>query len=425
MRKYTKGFASLGVGCLATTLAQTAAADFLNDSKASLEMRNYYFNRDYREDDGQNKREEWAQGFLLNMQSGFTNTPVGFGIDLLGVLGLKLDSSPDRAGTGLLAQERVAKDGRPAYARRAQDEYSKVGVTAKARFAKTELRIGSLIPNNPLLQPNTSRISPQMFEGGSVTSNDIDNLTFSLIRIDQTKYRDSTDYQSLSLNRQFGAYGTATSDDFSIVGGDYKIAPDITASYYYSRLENIFQQHFAGFKYKTPLGPGFINAEARYFNASDTGSSKAGQVDNQAVSTRVGYEIQGHTLSAGLQKLSGDTPLVIIDGANSYLFSELQLTNFSQTQERTWHLKYDFDFVRMGIPGLTFSTSYFKGDQAEVKGFSNDQREWERNTSLTYVVQSGPLKRLSVRWLNAHNNSSYVRDMDENRLYFAYTLPIF
>jgi len=167
-------------------------------------MRSYYFNRDYREDVGQNKREEWAQGFLLNMQSGFTNTPVGFGVDLLGVLGLKLDSSPYRAGTGLLSQERIAQDGRqPMRAgRRAQDEYSKVGVTAKTHFAKTELRIGTLIPNNPLLQPNTSRISPQILEGGSVTSTDIDNLTLSFIRIDQNKYRDSTDFQSLSLTHQ-------------------------------------------------------------------------------------------------------------------------------------------------------------------------------------------------------------------------------
>ncbi len=49
-----------------------AQADFVADSKAALELKNYYFNRDYRESSGQNKREEWAQGFILNVESGFT-----------------------------------------------------------------------------------------------------------------------------------------------------------------------------------------------------------------------------------------------------------------------------------------------------------------------------------------------------------------
>jgi hypothetical protein len=420
--KASQGF---GLVMFGAVTSQDAHAEFLKDSNASLEMRNYYFNRDYREDAGQSKRDEWAQGFLLNFKSGFTEGPVGFGVDALGVLGLKLDSSPDRSGTGLLAQERYAAPGDPSYAKRARDEYSKLGLTAKARFAKSELRIGTLLPNLPLLQPNISRISPQLFEGGMLTSNDVTDLTLNAVQINQQKYRDSTDYQPLQLTSQSGAYGAATSDRYYMLGGDYKITPSLTGTYYYSELESIFTQHFAGLKYAAPLGLGRIQAEARYFNASDTGAAKAGKVDNQAISTRFGYTIAGHTVSGGLQKLSGDTPLAILDGANSYLFSEIQLGNFSQTQERTWHVRYDYDFATLGVPGLTFSTSYFQGDDARVNGLVGEQREWERDTALAYVVQSGPMKNLGVKWLNAHNNSSYVRDMDENRLYFTYTLPLF
>ncbi|PMU07366.1 outer membrane porin, OprD family, partial [Pseudomonas sp. FW305-20] len=56
------------------SLSAPAAADFVKDSKASLELRNFYFNRDYRQDNAaQSKQEEWAQGFLLRYESGYTD----------------------------------------------------------------------------------------------------------------------------------------------------------------------------------------------------------------------------------------------------------------------------------------------------------------------------------------------------------------
>jgi hypothetical protein len=41
-------------------------------------------------------------GLHAQLQSGYTDGTVGFGLDALGMLGIKLDSSPDRTGTGLL-----------------------------------------------------------------------------------------------------------------------------------------------------------------------------------------------------------------------------------------------------------------------------------------------------------------------------------
>ena len=96
-----------------TALASAAAlagfsplshAAFFEDSSATFETRNMYFNRDFRDGTSaqQSKRDEWAQGFMLNLKSGYTDGTVGFGVDALGMLGVKLDSSPDRTGTGLL-----------------------------------------------------------------------------------------------------------------------------------------------------------------------------------------------------------------------------------------------------------------------------------------------------------------------------------
>ena len=84
-----------------TALASAAAlagfspagqAAFFEDSTATLETRNMYFNRDFRDGTSaqQSKRDEWAQGFMLNLQSGYTDGTVGFGVDALGMLGVKL-----------------------------------------------------------------------------------------------------------------------------------------------------------------------------------------------------------------------------------------------------------------------------------------------------------------------------------------------
>ncbi|MGH8335020.1 MAG: OprD family outer membrane porin, partial [Pseudomonas fluorescens] len=84
-----------------TALASAAAlagfsplsqAAFFEDSTATFETRNMYFNRDFRDGTSaqQSKRDEWAQGFMLNLQSGYTDGAVGFGVDALGMLGVKL-----------------------------------------------------------------------------------------------------------------------------------------------------------------------------------------------------------------------------------------------------------------------------------------------------------------------------------------------
>ncbi|MGI0979053.1 OprD family outer membrane porin, partial [Pseudomonas aeruginosa] len=85
-----------------------AQADLVEDSHASLELRNFYFNRDFRQSGARDNADEWAQGFLLRLESGFSEGTVGFGVDAIGLLGLKLDSGGGSGGTGLLPADGAA-----------------------------------------------------------------------------------------------------------------------------------------------------------------------------------------------------------------------------------------------------------------------------------------------------------------------------
>lgn len=409
----------------ASMIPGSAQAEFFKDSSGSLELKNYYFNRDYRESAGQSKRDEWAQGFILKMQSGYTEGNLGFGLDAVGMLGLKLDSSPDRSGTGILARSGTAEPGQPSYARRAEDSYSKLGITGKVRLAQSDLRVGYLVPDMPTLQPNGSRLFPQSFQGTAFSSKDIENLTFAAGQLDQVQQRDSMDYEDMGLTSQYGAYrSSAKSDQFRYAGGDYALTPSMTVSYQFAQLDALYRQHYVGVKNSFKVGPGTLKTDIRYFDAREDGAGLAGKVDNRALSTRIAYSYQGHSVSGGFQEQYGTTPFTYVDGTNTFLFTEYQLGNFSQTGERSWHARYDYDFARLGVPGLTFSTRYAKGDQAEVMGFAGEGREWERDSTLTYTVQSGTFKGVSLRWQNATANSNYTRDTDENRVILGYTVAL-
>ncbi len=69
-------------------LAGANAEGFIDDSKLKLQLRNVYFNEHFRDEHGmsaraartaKSERTEWAQGFLLDYQSGFTAGTLGVG----------------------------------------------------------------------------------------------------------------------------------------------------------------------------------------------------------------------------------------------------------------------------------------------------------------------------------------------------------
>lgn len=405
----------LSLACALGAAPLAAAASFAEDSTARLDLRNIYFNRDFREGAAQSRREEWAQGFLLNIASGYTPGAVGFGLDAQALLGVKLDSSPDRTGTGLLP---IGSDGS------APDEYSKLGLTAKLRASKSDLRLGTLFPRLPTLQPNDSRILPQTFEGGMATIGEIDNLAISLGRLVNVKDRASSGSDDIALNnknRRFG--GAFSADHFEWVGLDYKFTPGLAGSLHLAQLDDIYRQHVLGLVWQQALGAGQLRSELRSAFSEEEGAALAGDIDNQAWQGLVSYAQDGHKLTATLQKMRGDDAFPYVNGTNPNLVNFVQINDFAEAGQRSAQLRYDYDFSEVGVPGLTFMSRYIKGDKGRtVAGLEAD--EWERNTELMYVVQSGALKNLGVRWRNASYRSSYARDADENRLIVSYSLPL-
>ncbi len=404
--------ATLGATLAIPSMAQAA---FIEDTKAGLELRNFYFNRDWRQDGaGQSKADEWAQGFLLRVESGYTEGTVGFGVDALGLLGVKLDSSPDRTGTGLLP---VGDSGAP-------DDYSQLGLTAKARVSKSVLKVGTLQPKNMAIATSDSRLLPATMRGAQLVSNEIDNLTLDVAYFDQFNDRNSTNDQDITINTSGkGITGATESDEFVYLGGTYKLTKDLSASYYYSNLEDNYKQHAVNLVHVLPIADGqSLKTDLRYQRSKDDGNTN---VDNKAFGAMVTYSISGHSFGLGYQKMSGDTGFAYIGGGvDPYLVNYVQIGDFAQPDEKSWQARYDYNFAAIGIPGLTFMTRYVTGDNFERAGVS-EGKEWERDTDIGYVIQDGALKNLGLKWRNAtFRSNGAANDIDENRLIVSYTIPL-
>jgi len=419
MRKTSLALA-VAASTLGMSLSQVAFADLLGDSKVTLEARNFYFNRDFREDAGQNKREEWAQGFILRANSGFTEGTVGFGADAIGMFGFKLDSGDGTAGTDLLV---------PDLSGGSQDNYSGLAVAAKAKISSSTLRVGQMQFKNQAIASSDGRLLPQVFRGGNLVSQEIDNLTLDIGYLDEVNNRNSQDYGDLSLNTYThsgisfkGGASNNNSNEFVFAGGTYKLSKDLTAGYYYSNLEDLYKQHSFNLVHVLPLGDKqSLKTDVRYARSTDDGVSN---VDNKAFGAMATYSLSAHKFGLGYQKMSGDTGFAYVNGTDPFLFNFVQIGNFAAKDEKSYQARYDFDFASVGIPGLTFMTRYLTGDNIDRGRGLSEGKERERNSELMYVFQDGALKNLGVRWRNATVRNNFSRDIDENRLIVSYTLPL-
>ena len=401
--------------CLGAPLSLLAdEGGFIKDASATLQARNYFFSRDYSDIRGPERSmaQEWAQGFILNFKSGYTPGLVGVGVDAIGTLGLKLDSGKGRVNTGLLP---VQEDGEAA------DSYSRLGAALKLRLAKTELRVGELQPNLPVLSFSDIRLLPPSYQGASLTSNDIDGLTLQGGRLRSTSLRNESGHGDLQAMLGHVPQRQVSSDGFNYAGADYVFnSKRTTVSAWYGQLQDIYQQRFLGLKHSQPVGSWVLGANLGYYDSSEEGRQLLGRIDNRAFFSLLSAKRGGHTVYLGYQGMYGDSSFPRVFANISPLGNEVPTYEFAYADERSWQARYDYDFAAMGWPGLTSTVRYIRGDNVDTgKGYEG--KDWERDLDIGYVIQSGLLGGLGIKLRIVAARSNYRTDIDENRLLLSYT----
>ncbi|MDR0280776.1 MAG: OprD family porin [Paucimonas sp.] len=399
-----------------------AHAAFFDDAKANVTLRNFYYNHDLRDSTkpAQSKLEEWAQGFILKGESGYTEGTIGVGVDFYAGLGLKLDSSPSRSGTALLPGAYNRAGGPRNADPRSVDEFSEATAALKLRYSKSELKVGGLFPKIPLVSSGDARLLPQFFEGAMLDVKEIDNLDLSVGQMRQVNQREFAGARDI----QVGNYYSVFSDRFNYLGGTWRITPQWSAGLWGGRLEDVYQQNLATVTHTRKLGDWNLSGTLNYLDTGESGAEKAGKLDSRMTSGMVSANLGPQTFRLGYQYNAGDSALPFIHDTDlPAAANAVQVLRFDRAQERSWQARYDLDFAPLGVPGLSAFARYVKGDNFKVAG--EDGSEWERNIDITYVVQSGPLKNLALRWRNVQLQGDATGRRDENRVILAYTLPLF
>ncbi|NBA94074.1 OprD family outer membrane porin [Pseudomonas sp. R5(2019)] len=428
---------------------QANAAGFIEDSKAAVSSRTMYFNNDTREQRaGAIDQREAAQGFKLDYISGFTEGPVGFGVDAQAVWGIHLDGGRGHRQNADNSFFPSDSDGS------AVSDWARIGGNAKARFSKTEAHVGSaLAPNLPILVANDGRLLPQTFEGGIVTSKEIDNLTLTAGQLEHAMGRASSNRTGLAV-----AGGFRDSNKFQFGGADWKVTKELTLQYYYSNLEDYYKQNFLGLVHVYPIDKDqSFKTDIRYFDSSSDGKNgqtgyafnnnggyakNAGEVDNKTWSAIFTYTLGGNAFLLGHQRVSDDGGFVWVNqgsvrkdgstsslegagGSSFYLFTDAMVNQFARAGENTTFGQYSYDFSRVGVPGLKFALAYLRGDDIRFKSGNGSYSEWERDARIDYVFQEGVLKGFGATLrhgsFRAGGGTEGSADQDQTRVIFNYT----
>ena len=422
---------------------QTQGSGFIEDGSLTLNTRQWY-SKEYahkntfytaQTDDGPRKvrdRTAWVQGLKLDFVSGFTQGALGLGLDVSTYTAIALERSKlATAGGGnrLL----VNKDGDVV------DDWSKIGVAAaKFKVADSVLKVGRHQVRTPVMGYSDTRTLPASFDGASLESHDIDGLTIKSGYFDNASPRTGAGSQDLSPS--FGSR-LVTSDWIAYAGADYQSQRGWRVSAYTSRFQDIWDREYVGVGNRFKWHELSVDVQFDFYNTQDSGSQKAGRIDQQAYGLSVSPTYKNHTLKLGLQQIKGDEFFDYVAESNAINLPNTILSYYNGPNERSFQVNYTNDFAAYGLPGFKTMLWYIKGwgiDGTHYDGGpsgiysaalkQSDESHYEVGTFASYTVQSGDFKGASLLtgyvWHRASQNQ-VEGNIEEFRLIVSAPFKVF
>jgi len=383
-----------------------AQAGFVEDGTLKLDLRNYYLDRDY--EGSTPDAGNWSQAVDLQYFSGYTDTPIEFGIDLSATGAYVFDSE---GSDGSLPYDGVNGD--------STESYGRAGATLKFRYGKTELTVGDHRPHLPVAWDDTSRVLDTIYEGAVIHSTAIENLELTAGRFWEAVTRESSDkeefyiYKGQSVNR---------SDGLDFAGATYAFTKGLKGTYFYGRLNDFYTQQYFALQHMAALDNGMkLKTDLRYFDNESEGKEYEGDLDVDALSSMVTLLSGNHMVALSYQNVDGKRPFPTLNGAIPQpALLHWSSAAFIMPDERSWGIRYGYNFKDMGFPGLKLFARYIKGSDIDIAG-GTDETQSERDIYLSYAVQNPSLKGLKFDLRNISIDRSWTDGYEEYRFITTYT----
>jgi hypothetical protein len=337
--------------------------------------------------------------------------------------GVRLDGGKGRSGAGGIDFFKQGDSGEAA------DTLGRLGGAVKARFSNTTIKYGDQMPQLPVLSYDNVRLLPESYTGTYISSKEIKDLEIVAGRFTQearksAQGRDSGDLKSIN-----------------VYGASYKFTDAFSASFYGSDDEDVLKKQYLNLNYVFALPES--QSLTLDFNGYKTKLDRDFAVDdardNKIWSLAATWAVGIHSFTIAHQRSTGETGYNYGgyrnaggtgDGGNTIYLANSYWSDFNGKDERSWQLGYGINLSTLVTPGLSYKVAYVRGDNIDDGTNRGNGEERELFSQLSYVVQSGPAKDLSVRlrnsWLRVSDNASaYNSEGNETRIFIDYPINVF
>jgi hypothetical protein len=411
--------------------AQSEATGFVEGQSITGSTRNWYANEQLKRgatfsykkngvSTPTDRRINWVQGTILKYNSGFTEGTVGFSTEVAAYNAIALDrdrkdlasnnggAPGTRSGAG--NNRTLTEEGGDAVG-----QWSKLGLAnVKARVSNTTLTAGRQNFSSPMVDVIGNRALPSSFQGVSLHSEELENLSFDIGTFDRNSPRTE---QSQRKFRTEYANGIVETDHVHTAGITYTPFASLTTSLWGTQAEDLWNQYYFGATHV--LGDSQVlslTTGLNYYKTQEEGKALIGQIDNDTYSLSFGLTHQAHSLTFSYQEINGNEYFDYLHETNGIYMAEYGVPGlkFNIYQARGW-----------GIDG----THYTGNEGVAGKGYDGIQSQdgehhYEYGIGASYAVQSGPLKATAIRaTYTAHRASENQADGSINEFRLVTTIP--
>lgn len=405
---------------------QSDAKGFVEGAEGSVLLRNGFIQRDKK--NGVADNNSWVQSAMLNLESGFTQGPIGFAAGVVGDFSFKLGDNK-HSGNNMVPRD---SNGNP------YDQWTRGGGFVKARTSNTTVTYGTQILDLPVLASNTARMVPEYFEGTLIKSHEIQDLELVAGKFTKDQMSDQIATDQNHLDRAI------------VWGGKYKFNDAINASYYGLDSKNALERHYFNANYtqvlsntdsltydfsgyhtkfdknaKTYSATGIVSPD--YQDSNIAGVEKTNNI--WAFSTT--YNTGPHSVMLAYQQNTGNVGYDYgqnADGFQSIYLPNSYLSDFIGNHEKSVQAQYHIDLGSFGVPGLSWTTAYVYGWDIQLLNSDEKAKESEFFNQIKYTVQSGFAKNASIRLRNSiyRNDDAYAKvympDTNETRIFIDFPI---
>ncbi len=403
---------------------QSEAKGFTEGAQAELLFRNGYISRDKK--NGAADTSSWAQTVIANIDSGYTQGNIGFGVGAVGDFSFKLGDNA-HAGDNMIAKR---DDGTP------YDQWTRGGGNVKARVSNTTVRYGTQVLDLPVLASNTARLVPEYFTGTLIQSREIKGLELTAGKFTKNQFSDQIATDQKHLDRAV------------VWGAKYQPNAQFKTAYYGLDSQDIMKRHYLNVNYKQLFDANHsltydvsgyrTTFEPTAFTYSALGDAST-EKTNHIWALSGTYNTGPHTLMLAYQQNSGDVGYDYgqnADGGQSVYLPNSYLSDFIGNGEKSAQIQYSLDFGAFDWSGLNWTTALVYGWDIRATDNQNhlvDDNATEREffNQVSYKVQTGFAKDSRIRIRHSYYraseayDASYIRSTDEWRIFLDIPVKLF